>query len=245
MSQELILNKIKLLLNLTKSPNEHEAKNAREMADRLIEKYKIDSEALKNIEEKPPVYTDDTKLYSTIGIESWRSQLALGVCRKYDCYCVQEEAVPVEGLSQYSYFVVGEQEDTSNAMFVYHTLEKQVEELVLKYCIGRGPVYIHSYTEGVVEGIRSSLDWLDFNLEISRPINKPGSANTLNTGNECITKHPGEKEKPLKETVNISGQSLIKDVMAYFKGVKDGNSLYLPEILELAEEGKQPDKLKE
>src|SRR5690606_8281577 len=116
--------------------NEHEATNAREMADRLIEKYKITEEDLKTIEEKPPVYTDDTKLYSTVDIESWRSQLALGVCRKYDCYCVQEEAVPVEGLSQFSYFVVGEPEDVSNAMFVYKTLEKQVEELVLIYCAG-------------------------------------------------------------------------------------------------------------
>ena len=172
MAQEFILNKIKLLLNLANSPNEHEAANARDMAEKLIVKYEISPDQLKTIEEKPPVYTDDTKLYSTIGLESWRSQLALGVCRKYDCYCIQEEAVPVEGLTQYSYFVVGEPEDTSNAMFVYHTLEKQVEQLVLTYCAGRGPVYIHSYCEGVVKGIRSSLDWLDFNLEMARPFDK-------------------------------------------------------------------------
>jgi|GEM_PF-2688603 hypothetical protein len=222
MSNELILNKIRLLLNLASSPNENEAATARDMADKLIAKYNITEEDLETIKDKPPPYNDGNKLYSTIGLDSWRNQLALGISTKYECFLVQEEAVPVEGISEFSYFVIGDSENIETVRLVFSTLEKKVEELILLNCAGRGPIYSHSYAEGVVEGIKSNLDFIYF--EVSKAINKPGPDATLNVGNECITKH-SEKEKPIKETININSQSLIKDIHAYFRGVADGNKI--------------------
>jgi hypothetical protein len=242
MSQERILNKIKFLLNLANSPNENEAKNARDMADKLIAKYNISSEDLETIKDKKPAYGDEEKLYTTLTIESWRNQLALGICTKFDCFLVQEEAVPVEGISQFSYFVCGDPADVENVKFTYDAFSKKVEELVLKYCTGRGPVYIHSYCEGVVEGIRSNLDFVDIDIQNNKARNIPGPSNTLNNGPSNLTKH-SEKEKPVKDSINISSQSLIKDVMAYFKGVNDGNRLSLQDIVELAEQNKEPERL--
>jgi hypothetical protein len=243
MDNEFILNKIRLLLNLANSPNENEAKNARDMADRLVAKYNITPEQLESIKEKKPAYDNDNKLFSSLAIESWRNQLALGICTKYECFLIQEETVPIDGISQFSYFVVGEPENITNVKFVYNVLEKKVEELVILNCNGKGPVYVHSYSEGVVEGIKSNLDFIYYEVEV-KATNKPGPAATLNTGNECITKH-SEKEKPLKETINIASQSFIKDVMAYFKGVSDGNRLSLQDVLELAEQNKIPEELGE
>jgi len=65
---EAILSKIKLLLNLTQSPNPHEAENAKAMVDTLVAKYNISAEDLKSLEEKKPLYGDDDKLFVTFGI---------------------------------------------------------------------------------------------------------------------------------------------------------------------------------
>jgi len=230
MANELILNKIRLLLNLANSPNENEAATARDMADKLIAKYNITEEDLESIKDKPPPYDDSNKVYSTIGLDSWRNQLALGVSTRYDCFLVQEESVPVEGISEFTYYVIGDSENMQAVKFVYSALEKKVEELILINCRGKGPVYSHSYAEGVVEGIKSNLDFIYF--EVPKAMNKPGSEAILNVGNECITKH-SEKEKPIKESIDINSQSLIKDIHAYFKGITDGNKIDCEEVIQL------------
>lgn len=237
MTTPLILNKIKLLLNLSNSSVENEAIAAKTMADKLINKYSVTEEEIKGItEEKKPVYGEEAKLYSTLTIEGWRNQLALGVSTKYDCFLVQEEAVPAEGLSEFSYFVIGDPVDVTNVKFAFHVLEKKVEELILKNCLGKSADYSYSYSEGIVEGIKSNLDFIYFEA-VPKTVNKPGPTATLNVGDECIEKHKGEKEKPLKESINIATQSFIKDVVAYFRGISDGNRLQLQDILELAEHG--------
>lgn len=235
MAPEHILHKIKLLLNLTHSPNVNEAESAKAMADRLVAKYNITEEELKSIEDKKPLYGEDEKLYTTIGLTPWRQQLALAVAKHFDCQLVQEELVPVEGLHQYNYYAYGDSQDVETVKFVYNSFASKTEELIKNITAwGRGPVYIDSYAEGVVEAIKKNIQFEGIDLPAAKVPSRVVEEKVLNNGTSNLAKPTvNEKEKPAKESIDINSQSLIKDVMAYFKGLEDGNRLSLNDILEL------------
>lgn len=243
---EAILSKIKLLINLTHSPNPHEAENAKAMVDTLVAKYNISAEDLKSLEEKKPLYGDDDKLFVTFGLVGWKQSLALTISKQFYCQIVQEELVPVEGLHQYTYYVYGDKEDSDNVKFVYQTFSDRIEELVKSKCFGRGAIYTSSYTEGLVEIITNTIAWegIDIpNIKVpsrEKPVEVP--ERTLNNGSSNLSVRKEEKEKPCKESVAPQGGSMIKDIQAYFKGLQDGKDFSFQDVLELAAEAS---KLKE
>ncbi len=226
-----ILNKVKLLLNLANSPNQNEADTARAMADKFIAKYSITQEELDSLEPKE-FYGENEKLFVTLGIVSWRQQLALAVATYFDCQIVQEELVPAEGLHQFNYFVYGDDDQVKDVQFVYHAFCKKIELLADTRCIGRGPVYVESYCEGIVESVKWNIQMYGIDVpEIKKPLKKEEAAPPPNS--KTITKSGPDKEEPTDKKVDINKQSFIKDVMAYFKGVDDGKNLSLQEILEI------------
>lgn len=243
---ESILSKIKLLLNLQRSPNPHEAENAKAMVETLVSKYNISPEQLASLEEKKPLYGDDDKLFVTFGLVGWKQSLSLTIAKQFYCQIVQEELVPVEGLHQYTYYVYGDKEDTDNVKFVYQTFSDRIEELVSNKCVGRGPAYTSSYTEGLVEIITNTIAWegIDIpNIKVpsrGKPVDVP--ERTLNNGSSNLSVKREEKEKPCKESVAPQGGGIIKDVQAYFKGLQDGKDFSFQDVLELAAEAS---KLKE
>jgi hypothetical protein len=246
---EPILNKIKLLFNLANSPNPNEAENAKAMADKLISKYNITEEELKSLEEKKPLYGEEDKVFVTFGLVGWKQSLALAIAKQFYCQIVQEELVPIEGLHQFTYYVYGDKEDADNVKFVYQTFDKRIEDLIEKRCIGRGPVYISSYTEGLVEIIVNTIIWegIDIpNIKVPSRM-KPVTVDerTLNDGSSNLSVQKEEKEKPCKETVAPQAGTMIKDVQAYFKGLTDGKDFSLQEVLELAAEAQRLKELHE
>jgi hypothetical protein len=241
---EHILSKVKLLRNLSNSPNANEAASALAMANKLIEKYNITDEELKSIEDKPPKYGDNEFLFHTFQVQNWLQQLALACAKNFYCHIVQEELRPPSGTSEFKYYVYGEEEDVNSTKFVFHTILKKINNLVDIKCLGRGPIFVESYREGVVEAIKNNI--ANFGVEVpeikrpSRPI-EPEKTLNVDSGNLAqVSKE--KKEKPEQETVDIGGGTLIRDVMAYFKGLEDGNRLSLNDILELEAEN---EKLKE
>lgn len=243
---EHVLNKIKMLLNLRNSPNVNEAANAATMAENLINKHGVSKDELKSLEEKKPLYGDDDKFFVTFGLVGWKQSLALTIAKQFYCQIVQEELIPVEGLHQYNYYVYGDKEDADNVKFVYQTFSDRIEELVEKKCIGRGPVYTSSYTEGLVEIINNTIIWEGIDIPTikvpsrEKPIDVP--ERTLNNGDSNLSVRKEEKEKPCQESVAPLGGTMIKDMRAYFQGLQDGKDFSLQEVLELAAEAS---KLKE
>lgn len=230
-----ILNKIKLLLKLTESPNANEAETARAMADKLIAKYNVTEEQLKSIDDKE-MYGDNEKLFVTLGIVGWRQQLALAVAKYFDCQIIQEELVPLEGIHQFSYFVYGDDDQVKDVKFVYHAFRKKIENLVDSKCIGRGPVYVDSYSEGVVEAIKNNIAIYGIDIpEIKRPIKKEDGQQKSGSSTAIATTAT-VKENPTDRRVDVNDQSMIKDIMAYFRGIDDGKSISLEHILELEAE---------
>lgn len=235
-----ILNKVKLLLNLANSPEQNEADNARAMADKLISKYNITEEELASLEEKV-FYDEDDKLFSTFHIVSWRQQLAVAVSSYFDCQIVLEELVPGQGQREYKYFVYGDEDQVKDTQFVYHAFAKKVDNLVDTRCFGRGGIYIDSYCEGVIESIKWNIQMHGIDIpEIKSPL-KTEQATAPTTKSLATT--AVEKEEPTDKRIDITKQSFIKDVMAYFKGVDDGKNLSLKDILELEVENERAKEL--
>ncbi len=225
-----ILNKVKLLLNLAKSPNPNEADNARAMADKLIAKHNISEQDLASLEPKE-FYGENEKLFTTMGTVSWKQQLAVCIAGYFDCQIVQEELVPAEGAHQFTLFVYGDDDQVKDVQFVYHAFCKKIDNLVDIKCPGRGPVYVESYCEGVVESVKWNIQMYGIDVpEIKKPLKKEEAPPPTT---QSITKSGPDKEEPTENKKNITGQSFIKDVMAYFKGVDDGKNLSLQDILEL------------
>jgi hypothetical protein len=229
---ENILAKIKLLQKLSQSPNPNEAANAVTMAQKLIEKYSITEEELKSLEEKKPLYGEDEKLFHTTNIIGWKNQLALAIASHFECYVVQEETVPVDGNREYTYFVYGDPDDVNSSKYVFGIFLKKVDNLILTNCIGRGPIYVDSYCEGLIQSIKSNL--VMDGISVPRFNKKVNSTTDSIPARESLAKtEVSVKEKPVENSVDVNSHSLIKDVTAYFKGIKDGSSLDLQDIIEL------------
>lgn len=246
-ANETILNKIKLLLNLANSPNPNEAESARAMAEKLISKYNITEEELKSIQDKPNPFTNDNKLFDTIGLSSWRQQLALAIGKHFYCQIVQEKCVPAQGIEQYNYYVFGDAEDIESVKFVYPAFTKKVDQLIDTKCIGRGPIYVTSYCEGVTEAIVNNIHWHGIDLpELKSPSRAIPEEEVAPSEAGKMQVHKEETKAPAEESVNVESQrDLIKDIGAYFKGLDDGKNVSFKDILELEVENEEAKRLQE
>jgi Protein of unknown function (DUF2786) len=236
-----ILNKIKLLRKLATSPNPHEAESAQRLADGLIEKHGVTPEEIAALDPKP-LYGDNDKLYTTIGIVGWRQQLAVSVANHLECQIVQVELVPTEGEHPYEYYVYGEPDDVKNVQFAFRVFAKKVELLSDTQCLGRGPVYVGSYCEGVVDAIKQNIILFGIDLpEIKKPVKKV-EPEAITTKSEEITK---PKPEAAEKHIDVGTQSKIQDIMAYFRGIQDGKDLFLEDILEITAQNEVAQKLPE
>lgn len=232
---ETILNKIKLLLNLSASSNGNEASAASTMANKLIEKYAVTPEELEGLKDKPPVYCEDDRVYTSMGIISWKQQLLLAIAKYFECQIIQEQLVPLEGLTQFNYFVYGEPELASNVKIVFNSFSKKVEQLKEINCPSKGTVYIASYCEGIVDAIKENIHWDGINLPDlkKQKTTEIQEEKILNNGTSNLTSPKKDKEKPLEESVDVNSQSMIQDIHAYFRGLDHGRKISLNDILEL------------
>lgn len=241
-----ILQKVKLLLNLASSPNPNEAANAKELADKLIAKYNITEQELSSLDPKE-FYGENEKLFVSLGICHWKQSLALAVSKYFDCQIVQEEMVPTNGqidFHEFHYYVYGDDDQVKNTQFVYQAFTKKVDNLVSVRCLGRGPIFVDSYCEGVVESIKLNIEMYGIDVpEIKKTLKKQEQA-APPTSNS-IVKSGENREEPTDNKVDINKGSLIKDIMAYFKGLEDGKDLSLQDILELEKQNMESAQLEQ
>jgi len=236
-----ILAKVKKLLALTNSPNTNEADNARSMADKLIEKYNITEEELGSLDPKE-YYGENEKLFVTLGMVMWRQQLAVAVAKYYDCQIVQEELRPAgsseDAIVEYHHYVYGDDDQ------VYKAFAKKIDNLCDTKCLGRGPVYLSSYCEGVVESVKWNIEMYGIDIpDIKKPIKKQEEKSIPISTTGIV--RSSDKEEPVENRrKNIDG-TFIKDIMAYFRGLDDGKNFSLKEVLEIEVSSIEVEKLNE
>ena len=239
-----ILNKVKLLFKLATSPNPNEAENARVKAEELIAKHGITEADLASLDEKV-FYGEEEKLFITIGIVGWKQILSLAIATYFDCQIIQEQTTVSGGgdddVSSYTYFVYGDDDQIKDTQFVWRAFTKKIDNLIVGRCFQRGPVYIDSYCEGLVESIKWNIQMYGIEIpEIKKKLIKqeeqaaPPTTHTLATVG---------KEEPTENRVNVNTGSLIKDIQAYFRGIDDGKNLSLQDILELEVTNKESAEL--
>ena len=242
-----ILAKVKKLLALTNSPNTNEADNARSMADKLIEKYNITEEELGSLDPKE-YYGENEKLFVTLGMVMWRQQLAVAVAKYYDCQIVQEELRPAgsseDAIVEYHHYVYGDDDQVKDTQFVYKAFAKKIDNLCDTKCLGRGPVYLSSYCEGVVESVKWNIEMYGIDIpDIKKPIKKQEEKSIPISTTGIV--RSSDKEEPVENRrKNIDG-TFIKDIMAYFRGLDDGKNFSLKEVLEIEVSSIEVEKLNE
>jgi Protein of unknown function (DUF2786) len=239
-----ILVKIQKLLNLATSSNQNEADSAKAMAEKLMAKYNITELDLSVLDPKE-YYSENEKLFSTIGLSTWRQQLAVAVSGFFDCQIVMEMIMPTEGIEQYTYFVYGDDDQVKDVQFVYHAFEKKIINLVDVHCLGRGPIYISSYCDGVVDSVKWNIQMYGIDLPDGRKILKQEEEKAPPPKSNTIVKTGDNKEEPTDNRIDINKGQIIKDIMAYFRGIDDGKNLSLTEILELAVQNESVQEMKE
>lgn len=219
------LQKIKLLLNLAKSPEPGEAANAAAMALKLIQKFNVTDEQLQEIESSDkPIYTDENLLLDTPELADWKNILALVVATKYDCYAIQEENVLSTGERSYKYFVYGEPEDIAIAKQLFNFVYSEINKLVTVKCSNKGQLYIDSFAEGAANGVRANIEFENFAIHslVKTKEKEDLKADAIATVEKSPIKPPAienkkkatNKEKPL-------------DIMAYFTGEGYGRDIHI------------------
>lgn len=224
---EAHLHKIKLLFNLAAKAPEHEAANAKALAQKLIDKHGVTEDQLNELlNDGKPLYGEDQRLFSTSTVVPWKSLLAYLVSFKFNCYVVQEEQVPTEGTSVFVYYLYGDDNDVAVVQAFFPRLMKEVEDIMNIACYGRGESFIESYREGLINGLRENLAYFDMDFSFLK--NKT-TDKQLNTSSANLAKTDAElpKEKPAKESVDVSSKTIVKDIAAFFRGDNDGRNVDL------------------
>lgn len=221
--------KIKLLLNLSKSPEPGEAANAAAMALKLIEKFNVTDEQLREIESSDkPIYTDENLLLETPELADWKNILALVVAKKYDCYAIQEENVLTTGEKSFKYYVYGEPEDIIIAKQLFDFVYNEVNKVIALRCTSRGELYRDSFAEGAVNGVRINIEYENF-FSPGMVIAKEDKVEEKKDSIANVEKSPVKPPAIEKKTM-ASNKEKPLDIMAYFIGEGYGRDIHIGEI---------------
>jgi hypothetical protein len=179
--EEKILDKIQKLLNLSKSPNEFEAKLAMEKAQELLFRHNLSISQVEAIGDQPhesEVIVEEgvhvAKYHQFVG---WKMSLGFGISHYFFC----------KGLSgRHFFFFIGKKSDVEVVTETYKWIMEQAERLAdeamiaykktddYKECPVHGRQFKNSYFQGLVAGITSILhkqwDKLENESEQSRAL---------------------------------------------------------------------------
>ena len=221
---EHIILKIKYLMRLSVSANENEAANALSTAQKLMEKHGITEEQVSEKEAKP-IYTDDELLHQDFEEFEWIDQLTFAIADKYDCYIIKEKTAASTGNNLFKYFVYGDATDSIYVKRVFELLHKEMIAMIVKSTVGRGKLFIESYSEGLTNGVKVNLMFEDFEMTGLVEVKESKE------DEPALVKVDGEDRlaPPLKEKQEVkkSGREKPLDIMAYFRGEGDGRNIHI------------------
>jgi hypothetical protein len=120
-----VIDKIKKLLNLSKSTNEHEAANAASMAASLMAQHQISVAALEDEDDDPTAsvigsHTIDSSAHRKV---VWKADLAFGVAASFGCKYYWSGARTV---------MVGRKGDVDSVKYIYKYLVREINRLADK-----------------------------------------------------------------------------------------------------------------
>jgi hypothetical protein len=151
-----VIEKVKRLLALAKSDNEHEAANAMAMAQRLIQQHRLSVAELEaetgNATEQPEIH-QETPVISGKRIPKWKVRLFLALARHNGCSHFHHGR---RGADKH-YVLVGRSSDVENVRFLFAYASSELTRISDLQCGGHGRSYRDSWYHGAVSGIDEQL----------------------------------------------------------------------------------------
>lgn len=207
MTQEKIINKIKNLLDLSTSPNEHEAKAAALKAQELMAKYDIDSQSVVDttsyMDEICHIFCDDDGKHS---MKKWKVLLAPVIANNFRC------KLYFHGNSVVFY---GYKRDAEIASEVFKFLFTTGNKLAIRYYnsykkVGKSTKGVmNAYLRGFVAGVKDDLEKQCTALMIITP-------KEVTDQFEDLSKNWGTKQYSI---------NCINDAEAFATGKKEGKGV--------------------
>lgn len=145
-----IISKIKKLLRLGQSDNEHEAALAAASAQRLMEKYNISQMMLEGAsrEDQEEIGICEEPLYRGGKNRSqWRGALAAGIANANSCICFTSGG---------TIHIIGRASDIEASRYLFKYCEREIDRLSKNYS-GHGKGWINNYKIGAVVAVTERL----------------------------------------------------------------------------------------
>lgn len=225
MEKQKIIQKINNLFSLATSSNINEAESAKKLATALMEKYSITESDLKSTTDD--LYNKDNLLFKTEDISEWKRILSMVVAKHNYCLII-EQKISLDNSFCYEYYVFGEEENINMTKNIFNIFYEKAEQLINLNCLDKDKDFYDSYSEGVVVGMKKIIfefDDYDFNSK-----NKSRSikdiANKQKTQSSLLKPQNVIPSKPI-ENSSVVEKTFIKNVLAYFKGINDGESIVI------------------
>lgn len=214
--KESILRKVKKLLALSKSPNEHEAALAAARAHELLLKYNLTLEEVGHAEE------DVTRISAGCSYKrppSWLVQLFVVVCQTF--YCAPQRGGSGELL------ILGGKVDVEVAKFTFGYLSEEVKRLIKifsKRYLSPSRKYINDYALGVCFSITRTLDEMSRMNESRAEATGSAIVPLLSAKKDAIKKYL-EKDPLTDPNPKKRKQVDISSKAAFRAGFEDGKSI--------------------
>jgi len=151
MTMQDILKKIGKLLKLAESGNVNEAATAAAQAQKLMDKYKIETCASEDadLEEEDIIHPGDPLEAASGQLARWKSQLAGILARASQCRIYLS---PGRGI-----IIVGRESDIGSVRYLYRFLTREIDRLCNRDCKGCGRTYRNNFRLGAIDALREKL----------------------------------------------------------------------------------------
>lgn len=218
METKPIIEKIKKLLALANSSNEHEAALAAGHAQRLLSQHNL---AMADIEAQQHPQAADTVETSVAKIlPKWVRNLSAGVCSAFDCQAIHHPA-----LGKMTFIGVGA--DVQIAAYTFAYLNRTVRKLCVRFMkphLNDGlsnrnlELMRQSYYLGAVSTIKTQL--------VQQKVQTPVTPGALVPVKEGLIKKAMSELGPIR---TVHGRRSYIDAHAYSKGQSDGRNVCIRE----------------
>jgi hypothetical protein len=153
-----VIDRVKKLLALAGNNNSAaEAATAAAMANSLLDEYRLSTADLESQDESTsePIEDDVEPIYESGKVTAWKCLLIQVLCRQYGCSSWNDCDYSGRKISRYK--LVGRKSDISVVRYMYAYLLSECTRLSLAEAKGMGRVFIASYCEGFVHGVKEQL----------------------------------------------------------------------------------------
>jgi len=157
MSVSTIVEKVQKLLALSKSSNMNEAMAAAAAANKLIDQYRLSTADLEaETEVKEPIEEDEGYIYESGKVTAWKYSLMMILKEHYGLH-LWNDCHWNTGRQVSRYRLIGRKSDITIAKYMFSWLTAEATRLSTALGKGMGRVYIASWCQGFVAGIKEQL----------------------------------------------------------------------------------------